>query len=413
MFGHERHRLEYRGGRAALARIKELFGPDVAGASQREKDLRRKFALRALAPLAVAVLEQAEAVGPDGMTRVLVADALGAKEAASLHAGEAPAGEASAVEASTGGEAPGADAGTIVQRLDLPDQLLAYLEDPIRKSDAEGWSFAETEIVAPRNRIDEIVREILGKAIGNMCEIIGHFGCDAVLLTGRPSRLPALRSLVEEQMVVRPDRLVSMHDYRAGAWYPYRSPATDRIGDPKSTVAVGGMLVALAAGWLPNFRLDSGALRMRSTVRYIGVMESHSRIAQDNVIFSDIDHDARGDGLEAEVPLYAPMHLGARQLPLERWTTTPLYHLDFATKEARRRPTPLTIRLEREEVYDDGEERNPEDALRREAAQEAFCVTEVVDGEQMPMRNSEVRLKLNTLGSRTDYWLDDGEIQGI
>lgn len=408
-----RDSVEARGGRNALARIKELFGPDVAGAKQREKDQRRKFALRALAPLAVAVLEQAETVGPDGMTRVNVADALGSNEVASPQARDAPAGEASADEASDDGEAPGAGPGTTAASLDLPDQLLAYLEEPVRESGAEGWSFAETEIVAPRNRIDEIVREILGKAIGNMCEIIGHLGCDVILLTGRPSRLPALRSLVEEQMVVRPDRLVSMHDYRAGAWYPYRSPATDRIGDPKSTVAVGGMLVALAAGWLPNFRLDSGALRMRSTVRYIGVMESHDRISEDNVLFSDIDHDARGDGLEAEVPLYAPMHLGARQLPLERWTTTPLYHLDFATQEARGRPTPLTIRLEREVAYDGGEELNSEDALRREAAQEAFRVTEVIDGEQMPMKNSEVSLKLNTLGSRSEYWLDDGEIQGI
>ncbi|MGB0498904.1 MAG: virulence factor SrfB [Rubricella sp.] len=387
-----RDSIEAEGGFGALERLKELFGANVAGPNQRTKELRRQFTLRALTPLAIAILTQAETAGELDEIDIEVSDILGTREIPR-----------------TPGEDPDAPVRT---RLDLPERLLAYLEEPIHANGAPGWSFADVTLRVQRADVDAIVRDVLGQAIGNMCEVIGHLGCDLVLLTGRPSRLPAVRSLVEEQMIVAPDRLVSMHTYRAGAWYPYRDPVSDRIADPKSTVAVGGMLIALATSRIPNFRVDTSALRMRSTARFIGEMETNGRIPADKVIFSEVDLDGRGGGLEKDVNLYNPMFLGSRQLPLERWTTTPLYQLDFATEQARARPVPLTIRLEREEVFDE-EAETAADVLRREAAQEAFRVTEVVDAEGVTMKNTEVRLKLNTLGQQSEYWLDTGVIRGI
>jgi hypothetical protein len=381
--------VEAAGGYGVAERLKELFGANVAGPNQRSIELRRQFTLRILTPLAVAILTQAE--GADEMDElfVSVAETLGTRERV---------------------RAPDDDPDSPPEvGLDVPDKLLAYLEDPMHQNGAPDWSLADVTLHTQRADVDAVIRDVLGQAVGNMCEIIGHLDCDVVLLTGRPSRLPAVRALVEEQMIVRPDRLVSMHTYRAGSWYPYRDPVTDRIADPKSTVAVGGMLLALAASRIPNFRVNTATLRMRSTARFIGEMENNGRIPASKVIFKGTDGATGGED-DAEIKLFNPMFLGSRQLPLERWTTTPLYQIDFTTDEARQRPVPLTIRLVREGAGDD-EEKSAADVLRNEAAQEAFRIDEITDAEDIRMKG--VRLKLNTLGQHSQYWLDTGVVSGI
>lgn len=387
-----RDAIEADGGLGVYEKLRELFGANVAGPNQRTKEMRRQFTLRALTPLAIEVLTQSENSDQQDEIEIAVADVLGLRDL------------------SVQGDADEENASS--SRVDLPDRLLDYLEEPVRHICGGQWNFGGAILKVKRADVDAVVRDVLGQAIGNMSEIIGHFGCDVVLLTGRPSRLPAVRSLVEETMVVAPDRVVSMHSYRAGTWYPYRDAVTDRISDPKSTVAVGGMLIALAANRIPNFRVDTTMLNMRSIARYIGEMETNGLIPQHRVIFSDVDLDRGAAAMESTVLLYNPIHIGARQLPLERWTTTPLYSLDFATEQARNRPVPLRVRLEREEIFDDQAETATE-LLRNESAQEAFRVTEVEDAEGVSMKPAEIRLKLNTLGPQGDYWLDTGVVRSF
>jgi len=47
------------------------------------------------------------------------------------------------------------------------------------------------------------------------------------------------------------DRIVSLHTYRVGDWYPFRSVG-GRLTDPKTTAAVGAMVCALSEGQLYN-----------------------------------------------------------------------------------------------------------------------------------------------------------------
>jgi len=222
-----------------------------------------------------------------------------------------------------------------------------------------------------------------------------------VLLTGRPSRLPKVRAMVREMMLVPPDRLISMHRYRVGQWYPFRDPITNEIGDPKTTVATGGMLCALSNGRIVNFRLATDALHMLSTARFVGIMGNDGRIPDNKIVFREDRQD------EGALRVYNPVHIGFRQLPHERWTTTPLYRLDFANEKVTERPLPLTIALRRRES-DTDESGRPEDLLRAEAAKEAFVVEEVLDGAEDLCRRDEVRLRLHLLGSEDTYWLDTG-----
>ena len=376
--------IEAAGGRYVSEKMTELFGGDIGGQDQHLVQKRRQFALRVLAPLAEAILERCETAGEFDRVDVAAAEVLGPP----------PAPETEAAGASPGG---------------LSRALLAYLEQPAAEIGAENWRVHDVTLSLGRDEIDAICRETFQKVLGNMSEVIDHLGVDVVLLTGRPSRLPAVRSILEELLVTPPHRLISMHRYKTGRWYPFRDPITQRIGDPKSTVAVGGMLIALSENRVPNFRVATAAFQMRSTARFVGEMDSSGQITAERVLFSDLDLDRRKSAGEttAVVRMFAPVHIGSRQLPLERWTTTPLFRLDFGNAAAQRRPAPIRVTLEKADFEDD-DEASSEERLRREALREAFEITEVEDGAGDGMKNTDVSLRLHTLGFEDEYWIDTG-----
>ena len=381
------------GGRYVAEKMRALFGGDIGGQDQQVAQRRRQFSARVLAPLAEAALARCETSEDFARFDSSVAEVLG------LAAADAAEG--------AGGLAPEAGARPAAR----PGQgTLDYVEKAAESLGAPGWRLAEVTLSIGREDVDAISREVFQKVLGNMCEVIDHLGVDVALLTGRPSRLPAVRAIVEELMVVPPHRLVSMHRYKAGRWYPYRDPVTHRIGDPKSTVAVGGMLIALSEGQIPNFKVTTAAFQMRSTARYLGEMDMNGQILAERVLFSGIDLDRRRAAAEqvATVAMFAPVHIGARQLPLERWTTTPLFRLDFANPQARRRPTPIRVELTKADFDDDDDHPSAEQVLRREALREAFAITGAEDGEGDAMKPSDLVLRLHTLGFEDDYWIDTG-----
>ncbi|MEM9551117.1 MAG: virulence factor SrfB [Pseudomonadota bacterium] len=387
--------IEAAGGRYVGEKLRELFGGDIGGQDQQAVQRRRQFAIRVLVPLAEAMIEHCENSEEFERFDLSVAEILGARTAEP----EEPADPAQDAE----------DLPPPPVELTVGDGIIGYIQEAARSVGADSWRFADVVISTTREEVDAISREVFQKVLGNMCEVIDHLGVDLVLLTGRPSRLPAVRSIVEEMLVVPPHRLISMHTYKTGRWYPFRDPITQRIGDPKSTVAVGGMLIALSENRIPNFKVVTGAFQMRSTARFIGEMDSNGQIVSERVLFTDADNaQASGGGETAMVNVFSPVHIGSRQLSLERWTTTPLYRLDFANSDAQRRPAPIQVELIKAE-YDDNEENQDSEAkLRREAMQEAFQIGEVTDGEGDAMKVSDMVLALHTLGFEDDYWLDTG-----
>jgi hypothetical protein len=184
---------------------------------------------------------------------------------------------------------------------------------------------------------------------------------------------------------------------------------TQRIEDPKSTVAVGGMLIALAGNRMPNFKVMTEAYRMRSTARFIGPMENNNQIQTDKVLFHS-GNLAAGEraNTRTQIMLYNPRSIGFRQLKLERWTTTPIYQLDFASDESRSKPMPFLVTLERPEIDSEDEDMSLEKLQHLEALQEVLTVTEVFDGQGNEISVSNVKLVLQTMGPQADYWLDTG-----
>jgi hypothetical protein len=138
-------------------------------------------------------------------------------------------------------------------------------------------------------------------------------------------------------------------------------------------------------------------------------MDTSGQILNDRLLFSNVDLDNRKSDseLQAELTMYTPVYIGSRQLPMERWTTAPLYRLDFASASAQGR-APLRVSLERTEFDDDLDSANSEIALRREAMREAISIVELEDHEGTGMKTSEVLFRLHTLGFEDEYWIDTG-----
>ena len=389
--------IEAAGGRYVAEKLRELFGGDIGGQDQQAVQRRRQFALRVLLPLAEETLAHCETSEEFDRFDLPVAPVIGLPEPVE------PDEDAEIEDAPPQEDERPAGA--------VGEDILAYIEDAAASVGAEGWKLADMVLTASREDVDAVSREVFQRVLGNMCEVIDHLGVDVVLLTGRPSRLPAVRSIVEEMLVVPPHRLISMHKYKTGRWYPFRDPVTQRIGDPKSTVAVGGMLIALSENRIPNFKVTTGAFQMRSTARFIGEMDLNGQINDERLLFSGIDLDKKSGGMEtAVVKMYSPVYIGSRQLPLERWTTTPLFRLDFASNSIASMPLPLKVELVKDEPEDE-EENNSEAKLRRESLREYFKVDQVEDAEGGMLRPEDVNLRLHTLGFEDEYWIDTGVFQ--
>lgn len=390
--------IEAAGGRYVAEKMRELFGGDIGGQDQQSVQRRRQFSLRVLVPLAEAILANCETSEEFDRFDLPVARILGLPE---------PVEDGEGEEEEDTPATPPSDESEASGRVD--DAIVSYIEDAAAALGASDWSLGGMVLTTSREDVDGISREVFQNVLGNMCEVIDHLGVDVVLLTGRPSRLPAVRSIVEEMLVVPPHRLISMHKYKTGRWYPFRDPVSQRIGDPKSTVAVGGMLIALSENRIPNFKVTTGAFQMRSTARFVGEMDISGKIPNERILFSDLDLDTKSPGGEiATIRMYSPVHIGTRQLPLERWTTTPLYRLDFVDTAAQGRELPAKVELSREEFSDDGGETS-EEKLLRESMREAFKIEFIEDAGGAPMKPKvDVDLKLHTLGFEDEYWLDTG-----
>ncbi|MBB2166617.1 hypothetical protein HLH26_19225 [Gluconacetobacter sp. 1b LMG 1731] len=254
--------------------------------------------------------------------------------------------------------------------------------------------------------IEKAIRATLETVLASLTELVWAYGCDVLLLSGRPSKLRLVRNLITGAMPVPPYRIVAMHDYKVGRHYPFTDSA-GRISDPKTTVVVGATLCIKAEGKLQNFVLRTGKLVMRSTARFIGRMERTGMIRKADILLENIDLDDRPSGdIRFSLGEFEGMTMiGFRQLPLERWTTTPLYCVEFSAgtrDEMQRLHMPLTVGFERKSDIEDAEEKGDF------SGREDFSVSEVTDASGQPVRSGLIALRLQTTLHPEGYWRDTG-----
>ncbi|TQF76706.1 hypothetical protein FK498_16385 [Elioraea sp. Yellowstone] len=282
----------------------------------------------------------------------------------------------------------------------------AWLDQKAAEAGAASFRVLDVPVELDFAQVHETVRQTLRDALDPLAEIVHRFACDLLLLTGRGARWPAAVETVTEALAVEPNRVQPMHRYRVSAWYPY-ADASGRIHDPKTTVAVGAMLCRLLRGG----QLDNLALvekfAMRSTARYIGLMESDRRIRADRILFSALDLDAAaapGEVAERPLPFSGRTFIGFKQFRAERWPASPIYCIEFTSAEAARGlmlPLKLTLK------------RTPPDEAQSDAAALFDVDDQVYDANGNPLIKP-VRLRLQTLpGEGGSFWLDTGQLDTL
>lgn len=239
-----------------------------------------------------------------------------------------------------------------------------------------------------------------------VCEAISHYCCDVLLITGRPGCLPGVQALIRHLQPVPVNRMVWLDKYRVHEWYPFSQQG--RIGNPKSTAAVGAMLCSLALDLrLPRFNFKAADIGAYSTVRYLGVLDNTVNTLRDeNVWYHDIDLDKPGAKLDAKLhfPLRGNVTLGFRQLANARWPATPLYTLSINSPELAKAIAGdgvLNVRLQ----FTGGSKAH---------GPEAFTLSDAWLTDGTPVDADALTFKLNTLADRrhsgSHYWIDSGSV---
>jgi hypothetical protein len=365
------------GVREPQALLTRTLGQDQGGQDEQKRHLRRLFVSTVLEPAGLAVLQAYETIENRAAGEVL--------------------------------RAP-------VRSL-LPDaagaaRALAYFDEAAAAAGANGFRVADVEIVGDTRRIEPVVSGVLGSVLADLCEVVWTYDCDVLLLSGRPSRMRVVSDIVLAKAPVPPHRVIGMHRYRVGERYPFRD-AANRIKDPKTTAAVGAALCVQAEGRLRNFTLRTRALTMRSTARIIGKMFNDGQIANANVLLSELDLDApptEDSGFTMD--FQSLTQIGFRQLPIERWTATPLYIMEFANPDNARTfdlPLRVTVRRAQPKIRPRtamrGDDEDPDQEIR-----ETFTIEEVTDADGAGQHSTVVRLRLQTMDGQEGYWRDTGRL---
>ncbi|HOT82964.1 MAG TPA: virulence factor SrfB, partial [Candidatus Defluviicoccus seviourii] len=291
------------------------------------------------------------------------------------------------------------------------DAVKAYFANGVRReagADAEPFNLLSVPVTIDLNGLhwyflsDQLE---LCKTIQALSEIVYLYNCDVLLLSGRPSRLPGVQALFRMLLPLPPDRIIALHGYRTGTWYPFHKDG--RIDDPKSTAAVGAMICKVGGERkIPNFNFLSNAFTAYSTVRNIGLMDQNMIIKDEDVYYHDVRLDAP-DYVLPDTPfeMRGRMVLGFRQLDNARWGGSPLYVLDFKDKAKERlarsdrsEPPILNVQLTKE----------------TKVGAEGFKVANASCEQGAGFSGSDLEIKLNTLTTigigETSYWLDTGSV---
>lgn len=268
--------------------------------------------------------------------------------------------------------------------------------------------------------VSAIIEKTFDALVGKISTLLYTYGCDIVLLSGRPSSLKPLNNLFLKYYAISPNRLKTMNDYRVGRWYPEdkRYKFLDGNGfflNPKSIVTTGAMIGNLASnGGLEGFTLDLVEL----TEKLLPTTEYFGKLNDQTLEFSDILLSPEKN-TESVLVSSLPLRIGARQLSTKSYPSRPFYKLEFNTEKIEskirgrsdnefdlnaikieadyeikkiRSKMPLKVVIERDYFED----------------KEMLRIESVTDKHGNDISKNFFNLQIQSLSEAEKYWLDSG-----
>jgi hypothetical protein len=270
------------------------------------------------------------------------------------------------------------------------------------------WKFSATRV----NNILESTFEPLLKQISTLAFA---YGCDFILLAGKPTSLIRIEELFLKFYPVYPDRIVTLNHYRVGRWYPFADDS-GYFQDPKTIVSVGA-LIALMGGRLDKllgFRLNIEYLKTKliSTADYFGIHNHYTKNIETIVLTPD---ENRSEFIAAGLPIT----LGFKRLLPDNYPGRPIYVLNFNVPKIIERLKEQNNTMSESELADQLDlsmnqlkNRMPFTVkLSRQYrdSKEKISIESIVDKERNDLSPSILILSLQTLSNESGYWLDTGE----
>ena len=227
------------------------------------------------------------------------------------------------------------------------------------------------------------------------------FGCDLVIVTGKPSELPKVKEMIRRHLPIPFERIVFAHEFMAGDWYPLYDR---KVEDAKTVTAVGAALyTAITNGRIPRWDIrlsysqgDAVGESSRFARNYWGLLH-HGGIGMDLTEFADT-YLAPEDG-KVDVNMLINSIIGRKRFrtggapePIYtlRWANKEWWAGDMGTATAR-----IQVTLERVPP----EETGGGDALRLTNVKGDF------NGQRLKLE--DVELKLCTLADG-EFWMETG-----
>jgi hypothetical protein len=280
-----------------------------------------------------------------------------------------------------------------------------------------GFSVKDLQWSYDKDTISKIVVSTFDTLVGKIATVLSYYGCDIVLLSGRPTSLKPLSDLFLKYYAVSPNRLITLNNYRIGTWYPFQD-GKGYFKDAKSIVAVGAMIgnYASTRGSLDGFSLDLSELikKMLPTTEYFAKAENEKPFISQEINNAVID--------AAQLPL----RIWTRQLNSPSYPTRPFYILDFnedkikermknkrglsddnqqAIADAKvgelervRRLAPFKFGIVRERYLED---------------KESLKIESVTDRNGGDLPETYFSLQVQSMSESENYWLDSGEFTNL
>ncbi len=369
--------LTQAGLRQAKEVLKRKLGKDVPGTTETEKNLRAQFAQQVLTPMGLKILGLSEKISlPDAQNvsmKISWEDVFGSQNP--------------------------------------PRPAVVNIIDELFESNEQGQSFTLSDWTCEVDMSAVIVTisSTIGPYLRDLSEVIRLWDCDYLVLSGRPSCLPAVQAAIYKNPPVQPSRIIPMSNYEVESWYPFWS-ADGKIEDPKTTGVVGAVLCAISEGNVMNFHFRTKDLKPASTIKFIGQMGKDRQIKNQNLFFDQVDLDtAKEEDMQGSFKFTAPTYIGFRQLKTERWKATPFYFVKFANQEAidrsARNDLPYDIKFSYRRRFN--EDLTDDDRGENEGYLKVEEITSA-NGNSVP--RSDIDFQLKSLWEEEDegHWLDTG-----
>lgn len=227
------------------------------------------------------------------------------------------------------------------------NELNRLVRDLIRKTCANGRSYegipftmeSGVFLSCDRKELERIVDEVFAGLYGYAADLVGRFDCHLVILSGKPSEIPRIRNSLVARLPLPTQRIISVKDFPAGAWYPFRTFEDNRILDAKTCTVVGAALYQdMLNQAQEGIRVSDETIYSAPKPSFWGVVDENMdyEMFRRKVFIQPSDCNA-GEGsahLESgpkEVEVNIPCRIGRMLTPLPGLKPEPVYELRYVS----------------------------------------------------------------------------------